>query len=112
MPGKGAHPAYAISTTDVDNSVVTHVQHRELLQNRTKLLFECILRELDFSHVKVANAAYFEVFMNNLPRENRQQISACTIGKTVGAHRRCLPLSPRQHDIQKVRRRGHRCNRL
>lgn len=44
----------------------TDVENRELREYGIELFIKRVLGELDFSHVEVANATNFEVFMNNL----------------------------------------------
>ena len=44
----------------------TNVEHGEFREDRAELLIKGILCELDFAHVKVANATDFKVFVNDL----------------------------------------------
>ena len=44
----------------------THVEDREFTQYCAELLIKRVLGKLDFSHVELTYAAYFEVFVNDL----------------------------------------------
>lgn len=44
----------------------TNIEDREVIEDRAQFFIECILGKLDFAHVKVTNAADFEVFVDDL----------------------------------------------
>lgn len=49
---------------------VTHVQHREVLQDSSQLFIERILGELDFPHVEITYPTDLEVFVDHLSRRD------------------------------------------
>lgn len=59
-------PTTIRSRSELVENGFTHVQHRELGQNSSELFLECILGELDFSHVKLSNPTDVEVPVDNL----------------------------------------------
>ena len=44
----------------------THIKHGKLSQDGAKFFIKVVLSELDLAHVKLSNAAYLKVFVNNL----------------------------------------------
>ena len=44
----------------------TYIEHRKFREDCTKFFVKCVLRELDFAHIEVADAANLEVFVDDL----------------------------------------------
>ena len=85
------------------------VEDRKLGQDRAKLLVKRVLRELDFSHVEVANAANFEVFVDDLQLISVFRRRQCQRRLT---HRRRLALGLTEHYVEEIIGRGDRRYRL
>ena len=68
MKGKDGDPKRFVSKPKPKGRRLTHVKHRKILQNSTKLLVKCILCKLDLAHVEVAYSADLEILVDNLGR--------------------------------------------